>query len=65
MSPTAQPPATDMPADTAAPNHHSLLASGAIVAESLFKGRQDVRILHKGDFYHLRITRNDKLILTK
>jgi hemin uptake protein HemP len=40
-------------------------ASGAIPAESLFKGGQAVRILHKGDLYHLRITRNDKLILTK
>jgi len=41
------------------------MASGAIPAESLFKGGQEIRILHKGDLYHLRITRNDKLILTK
>lgn len=40
-------------------------ASGTILAESLFKGAQEIRILHKGDLYHLRITRNDKLILTK
>ncbi|MBI1284457.1 MAG: hemin uptake protein HemP [Thiobacillus sp.] len=40
-------------------------ASGAIPAEQLFKGVQEIRILHKGDLYRLRITRNDKLLLTK
>jgi hemin uptake protein HemP len=31
----------------------------------LFQGAQEILIRHKGDLYHLRITRNDKLILTK
>ena len=40
-------------------------APGTIPAESLFRGAQEIRILHRGDQYCLRITRNDKLILTK
>jgi hemin uptake protein HemP len=40
-------------------------ASEIIPAENLFKGAQVILIRHRGDDYHLRITRNDKLILTK
>lgn len=36
-----------------------------ITAAQLFQGRQEVLIEHKGETYQLRITRNDKLILTK
>ena len=42
-----------------------LLPSGIIPADLLFQGAQEILIRHKGDLYHLRITRNDKLILTK
>jgi hemin uptake protein HemP len=41
------------------------LPSGIIPADLLFQGAQEILIRHKGDLYHLRITRNDKLILTK
>jgi hemin uptake protein HemP len=36
-----------------------------IAAARLFQGRQEILIEHKGETYRLRITRNDKLILTK
>jgi len=36
-----------------------------ITTESLFEGRTEVLIVHGGEEYRLRITKNDKLILTK
>jgi len=33
--------------------------------EELFGSRQEIAILHDGEEYRLRITRNNKLILTK
>jgi hemin uptake protein HemP len=66
-----KPTGTDMPPVTPTPVHDPIesgqpaVASGVIPAEWLFKGAQEIRILHKSDLYHLRITRNDKLILTK
>lgn len=65
MPKTTKPAATEKPTDAATPGHHPTMASGAIPAECLFKGAPEIRILHKGDLYLLRITRNDKLILTK
>lgn len=38
---------------------------GAVSAELLFRGAKEIVIRHHGDDYRLRITRNDKLILTK
>lgn len=37
----------------------------AVLAERLFGGAKEIVIRHRGDDYRLRITRNDKLILTK
>lgn len=37
----------------------------AVSAELLFCGAKEIVIRHQGDDYRLRITRNDKLILTK
>lgn len=37
----------------------------ALSAELLFDGAKEIVIRHQGDNYRLRITRNDKLILTK
>lgn len=34
-------------------------------ASELFRGRRDIAIEFRGEIYRLRITRNDKLILTK
>ena len=40
-------------------------APKALDAESLFAGSRELRVIYKGEEYRLRITRNDKLILTK
>lgn len=54
--------------------HHTVVAgdnkdakpfSGTVSAELLFRGAKEIVIRHHGDDYRLRITRNDKLILTK
>ena len=39
--------------------------SRPISTGELFAGRRSVDIVHQGETYRLRITRNDKLILTK
>ena len=39
--------------------------AGLVSAEALFCGAKEIVIRHQGDDYRLRITRNDKLILTK
>ena len=36
-----------------------------IEARTLFNGQREVNILFRGEIYRLRITRNEKLILTK
>ena len=36
-----------------------------IEARALFNGQREVNIRFRGELYRLRITRNDKLILTK
>ncbi len=41
------------------------LPPDAIPADVLFQGSQEIMIRHKGEHYRLRITKNDKLILTK
>lgn len=41
------------------------LPSGAMPADLLFAGKQEILISHNGEIYRLRITRNAKLILTK
>lgn len=41
------------------------LALPEVSAELLFRGAKEIVIRHQGDDYRLRITRNDKLILTK
>ncbi|MFK7915415.1 MAG: hemin uptake protein HemP [Pseudomonadales bacterium] len=40
-------------------------STSLIAAEELFRGRREIVIVHQGQSYLLRITRNDKLILTK
>jgi len=37
----------------------------AINSERLFAGQRTLLIKHRGEYYTLRITANDKLILTK
>jgi len=36
-----------------------------LTTESLFEGRTEILIVHNNEEYRLRITKNDKLILTK
>lgn len=36
-----------------------------VSSQSLLKGERELVIQHQGNEYHLRLTRNDKLILTK
>ncbi len=36
-----------------------------LTTESLFEGRNEILIVHNKEEYRLRITKNDKLILTK
>ncbi len=36
-----------------------------IAAQDLFRGQREIAIRFRGEVYRLRITRNDKLILTK
>jgi hemin uptake protein HemP len=47
-------------ASTPAPVRVARTSSG-----NLFAGRRELVIEHAGQEYHLRLTRNDKLILTK
>ena len=37
----------------------------ALNTEQLFDGFREIRLFHSGKEYRLRLTRNDKLILTK
>lgn len=44
---------------------HRTAVPPPVSAELLFGGAKEIVIRHQGDDYRLRITRNDKLILTK
>ena len=53
-------------AKPAAPPATALPPPGVrLAAEQLFAGQRELVILHRGEEYRLRITRQDKLILTK
>lgn len=55
-----------MPADAKPPPDYRQIAGRKTVASAeLFDGESEVLILHNGEQYRLRITRQDKLILTK
>lgn len=40
-------------------------ATRRVTSQSLLAGERELVIHHQGSEYHLRLTRNDKLILTK
>ena len=46
-------------------NEQRIQPCASVAADQLFKGAQELLINHNGDTYRLRITKNDKLILTK
>jgi hemin uptake protein HemP len=51
---------TDAPREPGTPAKPRVLTSA-----ELLRGAREVAILHAGETYRLRLTRNDKLILTK
>jgi hemin uptake protein HemP len=50
---------------TAVPSRTGAAQPGSITTGELMGGGRELTILHAGDQYHLRITSNGKLILTK
>ncbi len=60
---TAEAPRSDgaLPAH----EHGSAEPVRIVDSQSLFDGQRELLIAHKGNAYRLRITRQDKLILTK
>lgn len=44
---------------------HPAPSGNTLAAEQLFNGRKEIVIEYRGESWRLRITRNDKLILTK
>ena len=57
---TKEPIAMETTNNLNSPNRHKTINS-----HELLQNGKEVFILHKGDQYHLRCTRNGKLILTK
>ena len=51
---------TDRPSEAGAPAETPVLTSA-----QLLRGAREITILHAGEVYRLRLTSNDKLILTK
>ena len=60
MSTTALTPSC-LPNDT----EQCACPADIVPANRLFQGNREILIGHNGDTYRLRITKNDKLILTK
>jgi hemin uptake protein HemP len=53
------------PKPPVAPATTSASAPNTVTSRELFGGRRELRIVHRGEQYTLRITRLGKLILTK
>lgn len=51
--------------ESPAPAATCALAPARFDGDRLFAGRREVIIVHRGEEYRLRITRQEKLILTK
>ena len=55
-SPDTSPPAPEQPR----------LPAGVVwTSEEILKGTKEIQILHHSEIYRLRLTKNDKLILSK
>ncbi len=59
----ASSPAAEVP--TYSPSQSAPRAAARISSQRLLAGSRELVIEHAGQEYHLRLTRNDKLILTK
>lgn len=56
----------DTSAETASPStRQTLKPPSRVDSQQLFEGQRELIIQHQGEAYRLRITRQDKLILTK
>lgn len=56
----------DTSAETASPfTRQTLKPPPRVDSQQLFEGQRELIIQHQGEAYRLRITRHDKLILTK
>ncbi|MBB3227332.1 hemin uptake protein HemP [Luteibacter sp. Sphag1AF] len=53
------------PRDKVIPLRAQAVAARRIASKNLLEGSRELVIEHQGNEYHLRLTRNDKLILTK
>jgi hemin uptake protein HemP len=60
-----RPPASPTNQDSLPASSESELRVRAVPSTSLFGARRELLIEHAGSLYHLRITQNNKLILTK
>ena len=47
------------------PSTSTAVTTRRVSSDSLLEGERELVIQHQGSEYHLRLTRNDKLILTK
>jgi hemin uptake protein HemP len=65
MIDTSRPGLPTDPERQAAPSAGSERVAGCIPAQCLFQGGREILIDHNNEIYRLRITKNDKLILTK
>jgi hemin uptake protein HemP len=50
---------------TSATARHVSITNNRLDSRDLFVGTREITILHGGDAYHLRLTAQNKLILTK
>ncbi|WP_449427623.1 hemin uptake protein HemP [Rhodanobacter umsongensis] len=63
LSPSLSPRSIQRPA--LQPRVPGITATRHVSSQSLLDGARELVIQHQGSEYHLRLTRNDKLILTK
>lgn len=49
----------------ASPGHSAKARAGSVDSAALLGGRDEIEIIHQGETYRLRRTRQGKLILTK
>jgi hemin uptake protein HemP len=58
-------PAARTPEQSSGAARHVSIANNRLDSRDLFVGTREITILHGGDAYHLRLTAQNKLILTK
>lgn len=58
-------PARSLHRPALSPPSPALATARRVSSHSLLEGERELVIQHQGSEYHLRLTRNDKLILTK